>query len=344
MTTISIAMATYNGERYIRQQLDSLARQTALPCELVVTDDGSTDCTLSIVENFALNAPFPVRVYRNTQRLNYAKNFLYAASLCKGDWIAFCDQDDVWLDHKLAIVSDRIVRYPDALLIVHSVFVTDEKLAPTGRVIPKYPYDNVLPPLHRSRCQAWGHAMIFKADVLSLSNVVRYPTDHYNDVGLVHSGIEHHKLFGHDRYISILANIFGNTVEIADCLVRHRRYPHYDDSQHNWFERIVSRFKTLKTWKKVETLLWHRFWKEWSDILQNATFREAALATRAQEAATMYGGMAILFAVRTKLYETSRVQRIKGMVKMIKLSGYRTRNRGGFGMRGFISDIIKLVI
>src|SRR5664280_13480 len=101
---ISIAMATYNGERFIREQLDSLARQTYLPCELIVSDDGSTDRTLEIVEDFAKSAPFSVRAYRNEQNLGYADNFLKAASLCDGEWIAFCDQDDVWFDNKLARV------------------------------------------------------------------------------------------------------------------------------------------------------------------------------------------------------------------------------------------------
>jgi GT2 family glycosyltransferase len=67
-------MATYNGERHIKEQLDSLARQSLLPLELVVTDDGSTDATLAIVADFAQTAPFPVRVHRNVGRLGYVKN------------------------------------------------------------------------------------------------------------------------------------------------------------------------------------------------------------------------------------------------------------------------------
>ena len=81
---ISIAMATYNGAKYIRDQLDTLGRQTLPPVELVVTDDGSTDATLSIVEAFSAVAPFPVRIIRNTNRLGYEENFLKAASLCAG--------------------------------------------------------------------------------------------------------------------------------------------------------------------------------------------------------------------------------------------------------------------
>ena len=89
-------MATFNGDTYLSPQLQSLARQTLLPHELVVCDDGSTDRTLEIVRAFAADAPFPVRVHRNDEHLGFADNFLKAAVLCGGELIAFCDQDDVW--------------------------------------------------------------------------------------------------------------------------------------------------------------------------------------------------------------------------------------------------------
>jgi glycosyltransferase involved in cell wall biosynthesis len=62
-------MATYNGAPYIAEQLESFSRQTALPSELVITDDGSTDDTLAIIDAFAARAPFPVHVERNVKRL-----------------------------------------------------------------------------------------------------------------------------------------------------------------------------------------------------------------------------------------------------------------------------------
>jgi glycosyltransferase involved in cell wall biosynthesis len=98
---ISIAMATYNGAGYLPAQLASLAVQSALPSELVVTDDGSTDATAQIIEDFARFAAFPVKLFRNQTRLMFRDNFLRAAELCTGELIAFCDQDDVWHPDKL---------------------------------------------------------------------------------------------------------------------------------------------------------------------------------------------------------------------------------------------------
>jgi glycosyltransferase involved in cell wall biosynthesis len=102
---ISIAMATYNGERFLEEQLRTLGEQVKLPDEVVVCDDGSTDRTLEILVQFAERAPFRVRLVINDQRLGWRENFLKAASLCTSDYIAFCDQDDVWLPDKLSVVS-----------------------------------------------------------------------------------------------------------------------------------------------------------------------------------------------------------------------------------------------
>ena len=100
--TTSIALCTYNGERFLREQLDSYARQTRLPDEVVVCDDGSKDRTLEILEEWAGTVPFPVRIVRNEQNLGYAQNFGKAVSLCTGNVIFLSDQDDIWEPEKIA--------------------------------------------------------------------------------------------------------------------------------------------------------------------------------------------------------------------------------------------------
>ena len=94
--TLSVVMTSFNGGRFIAQQLASLAAQTRRPDELLVCDDGSTDDTLSIVADFQRDAPFPVRIQRNPVRLGYSDNFLHGCSLAAGNVIALCDQDDFW--------------------------------------------------------------------------------------------------------------------------------------------------------------------------------------------------------------------------------------------------------
>jgi glycosyltransferase involved in cell wall biosynthesis len=103
--SVSIAMATYQGETYLPRQLQSLADQTLEPRELVVRDDGSTDGTLEILRAFAARARFPVTVLEG-ERLGYAQNFVTAARYCTGDLLFFADQDDEWRPAKLETVAE----------------------------------------------------------------------------------------------------------------------------------------------------------------------------------------------------------------------------------------------
>jgi glycosyltransferase involved in cell wall biosynthesis len=102
---ISIALATFNGDRYLQEQLESLAKQTVLPKELIVSDDSSSDRTGEIIASFIHNAPFPVRFHINSCRLGYSANFFQAAHLCTGSYIAFCDQDDIWEIDKIECIT-----------------------------------------------------------------------------------------------------------------------------------------------------------------------------------------------------------------------------------------------
>jgi glycosyltransferase involved in cell wall biosynthesis len=105
--TISIAMCTYNGGRFLDEQLNSISSQTRLPDELVVCDDGSSDNTCLTLEAFAASAPFPVRITKNPRNLGSTANFEQAVNLCTGELIALCDQDDIWSEGKLAALEAR---------------------------------------------------------------------------------------------------------------------------------------------------------------------------------------------------------------------------------------------
>ncbi|MFZ2267599.1 MAG: glycosyltransferase family 2 protein [Azonexus sp.] len=112
-------MATYNGASYLREQLDSFTHQTRRPDELVVCDDGSSDETVAIVENFSREAPFEVRISRNDSNLGYARNFERAIGLCSGDIVFLSDQDDVWFPEKLQRVESWFAEHPQTLLFMN---------------------------------------------------------------------------------------------------------------------------------------------------------------------------------------------------------------------------------
>ena len=128
----SIAMATYNGEKFILEQLESFANQTVLPNEVVITDDCSTDNTLSLINSFKKTAPFTVRVYSNETNLGYTQNFNKALQLCTNELIFLSDQDDVWFPNKIEYILNLTDQHQDKDLFMIDTELTDGNLHPSG--------------------------------------------------------------------------------------------------------------------------------------------------------------------------------------------------------------------
>lgn len=102
----SVAICTYNGEKYIREQIDSILNQTQKIDEIIVCDDRSSDKTIAILEEYALANPNLFRIYINEVNLRSVKNFEKAIELCTGDIIFLSDQDDAWIPEKVAEYVD----------------------------------------------------------------------------------------------------------------------------------------------------------------------------------------------------------------------------------------------
>ncbi len=119
MLTVGIAMCVYNGERFLSQQLESIATQDILPSSMVVFDDGSTDGTWTSLKMWAANAPFPVQVQRNREKLGVVRNFEQACSLLDTELVFLADQDDIWYPHKVRTFVDAFTD-DSQLMLLHS--------------------------------------------------------------------------------------------------------------------------------------------------------------------------------------------------------------------------------
>jgi glycosyltransferase involved in cell wall biosynthesis len=131
--TVSVAMCTYNGSRFLREQLESIAAQSRRPDELVVFDDVSRDDTRSILKAFADHSEFPVRLFANKERLGAARNFQQAIQACEGEIIVLSDQDDVWRPHKLMSVVEAFRQHPDAVYAFSDAAMVDQSGKPLGQ-------------------------------------------------------------------------------------------------------------------------------------------------------------------------------------------------------------------
>lgn len=207
---VSVAMATYNGERFLQEQLDSLARQTLLPCELVVCDDGSTDGTPGILRRFAANAPFPVRIFHNPSRLGSGFNFLSALSRCTAGLVSFCDQDDIWLEKKLALCAG-VMSDPKVSLVSHSAVVISTQ--PLAR--------RMVHPNHRpSVLSSCGDLPVFRRTLPGFSMVLRRTV--LEKVRVPDYSAQMSRWCVHDTWALVAALSCGRVVLMPDQLASYR--------------------------------------------------------------------------------------------------------------------------
>jgi glycosyltransferase involved in cell wall biosynthesis len=307
-------MATYNGAKYIRHQLDDLAAQTHLPAELVVCDDGSTDGTLDIIEQFATTAPFPVRIHRNAERLGYRANFVQCAGLCSSDLIAFCDQDDRWDPRKTELLSARFAD-PEILLAYHNARVVADEGRDLGLVFPRRRRSSKVPPLVSPPCAfPMGFTQMFRRSLTAFDDL--WPTSRDHD--------EEGELLAHDRWYFFLAAAFGSIAYVPALLADYRQHG-TNTYGLSWFRARLPTF----------TELWHATHKRKlrlaaassrAHLLRQVSERSDGLwRDRASEAASFYERLTTFAQARREIYDGSRwTQRTSALRKLIHARAYGT--------------------
>ena len=159
--TVSVVIATYNGERYLSEQIDSVLAQTLNPDEIIVSDDGSTDGTWKILEEYKAKYPKLFRLYHNEGEHGAHNNFKYAFQFVTCDLVAPCDQDDIWMPEKL----ERSVA---ALQEGISLVFCQEKIRHENGEEKSLPH--MMPTLYQSIFynDIFGHLMVCRREVLEL--------------------------------------------------------------------------------------------------------------------------------------------------------------------------------
>lgn len=213
---ISVAMCTYNGEAYLSEQLSSIAGQTVPVDELIICDDRSKDNTVEILKSFAANSSFPVYIHVNEENLGSTRNFEKCLSLCNGDIIFLCDQDDKWREDKV----EKQVAYLNANPYKDAVFsdalMINDDSVPTGQTIwEEIEFD-------RTGQNKWKegkpHEILFNGFVVTgatlairkscLARLMPFPT-HVPDLI-------------HDAWIAMVLSLENKIDFIADTLISYR--------------------------------------------------------------------------------------------------------------------------
>lgn len=217
-----MVLATYNGAPFLQGQLDSLIAQAQLPDEVVVVDDASTDETPELLRAFAADAPFAVELVLRKDHLGTWLTFEEGLRLATGDVVLICDQDDIWREHKVAVMSQYLGAAPDA----HMAFSDAHLISSDGRQIDRSRW-RVAGYSHRSqretatdpfsqlftRQAASGCTLALRAELLPV--LLPFPVD-------IHPGLPP---MMYDRWISLVAAAAGSVVTVPAALVDYRIHP-----------------------------------------------------------------------------------------------------------------------
>jgi glycosyltransferase involved in cell wall biosynthesis len=331
MSSISVVMATYNGERFIRDQLDSLAAQQYLPAELIISDDASSDGTVAIAEQFAKTAPFTVHIARHGHRVGYSANFMRGASLCTSDIIAFCDQDDIWSPQKLASCIEGF-RNPAVLLVYHNAEVITE----TGELLDTlscYASAPISPPLSlcpvRNIALALGFTEVFRRCITEFSDLWEMSL---NFMDLMTP-------MAHDQWVFFIASVFGSIVYIDETLAAYRQH---DTNLYGWRPAPNSFCNLSELFRNParEFNILRHVAERCAEILER---RRHSLPQMWQQRATMGAKqcrlLADLYAAREGLYTSPMLaDRVRAFHLIVSRRGYQPKASWGVGRANWIRD------
>lgn len=217
-STVSVALCTHNGERFISDQLDSIFAQTVLPTEVVISDDASTDSTLErVADSMRTHSALPVAVtvLRNESALGVTGNFEQAIRACSGDPVFLSDQDDVWSPRRIERTLAEFSRWPDALLVHSDARLVDADGSDIGATLfAAYSIDDATIAEARS-----GGAF----DLLLRRNLVTGATAAIRR-GLVELAAPFPDWWVHDEWLALVAAANGPISPIRDLLIDYRQH------------------------------------------------------------------------------------------------------------------------
>jgi len=235
---VSIILCTYNGEKFLKEQLDSLINQTYSNFEIIVSDDCSTDNTRIVLNDYAHISN--VHLYYKKQNEGYIKNFETAASLCNGTFIAFSDQDDIWVPNKIETLVNNIgtylLVYSDSLLVNELGESLNKKLSDisvmySGKSTRGFILWNVV----------WGHTMLIKKELLECCLPIP------NNIP-------------HDIWMAFKATTLSGIVYVNEVLTYYRQHSNtvtritYNKDQvakRRAYEERFKEFETKLNWFKI---------------------------------------------------------------------------------------------
>lgn len=224
---VSVCMATKDGGRFIKEQLDSILPQLAASDEVIISDDCSTDNTVEIIQSYN---DFRLKLYQNDREKGIPKNFERTLQLSRGDFIFLADQDDVWLPEKISVMLKYLTHYDlvisDCWLIndsLHEKRASFFDLNNSGKGLIK----NIVRNSYMGCCMAFNRILLNRA--------LPFP----DDIPI------------HDYWIGLIGELYYKNKFIPEILIYHRRHSSNASStgrlsSFSLQQKIAARFNIMK--------------------------------------------------------------------------------------------------
>jgi glycosyltransferase involved in cell wall biosynthesis len=253
---VSIALAIYNGEQFLAQQIDSLIAQTYSNIEIIISDDNSTDRSISIVEDY-ISRGYNIKLVKNSNLKGHNKNFENAILHCNGEYICLSDQDDYWLPEKVEKLLSSI---GSNTLIYHNSLFVNENLESLNRTVNA-----------KMNCYSGNNAKVFL-----MQNCVSGHSIMFNKK-LVKEAIPFPEVKFFDWWLAFCATQNGGIIYLDECLVYYRQHSNSvtdmlalkPTTKHNHefdiFLNEVKWYKCLANAAKTDK----PFFEQWSKLYAN---------------------------------------------------------------------------
>lgn len=206
---ISIALATYNGSRFLQEQLNSILNQSMVDFEIVVCDDCSTDDTITILQNYA-RRDSRIRIYQNKFNVGFKKNFEHILTLCKGEFIAFCDQDDIWESNHLEILYNNIGN--NDCIGANSLIIDENGISQNKTLLEYWPI-HLMP---KNEKELFQHEL-YSNVIQGTASLIRASL--INQALPIPENIKYH-----DYWFALIAGLNGKCNYISDVVLKYRRH------------------------------------------------------------------------------------------------------------------------
>lgn len=256
---ISIALATYNGSKFLQKQLNSILNQTMDDFEVVICDDSSSDNTMDILQDYA-NNDSRIKVYQNETNLGFKKNFEHILTLCKGEFIAFCDQDDIWEPNHLEILYKNIGE--NDCIGANSLIIDEKGVSQNKTLLEHWPI-HVMPKNEKELFQHELYSNVIQGTAsLIRASLIKQALPIPEDIKY------------HDYWFALVAGLNEKCKYIGDVVLKYRRH-----------SNNASEYQKFTIWNAIKDL--YRFSKDRKgfyqdsiNLLNNLTRQETLLSDK----------------------------------------------------------------